>query len=244
MKWPEKEAEYLKDMSVLEGRKPYIEKELRKKLKKGVKTFPHYEILDITTKYHNRYLWLFKFFDKKSLKLFNYQCKAFALLQGDGGIYVYSCFENDFPKEMCSILIAPHFFSRYAKRTHQKFPTALDSIKTYLSRNFPLIVKKSVAQDEETGSSEYTAFAPSTEGVGLGNFDPIYKGCTLLKTFISHDLLKGDQPSRVNACLEEIRQIDAMDKENHHRRHYEQDYGLPPIFAFGTDGKPYPPCDN
>lgn len=213
MSWPERQAEYLRDIQVFDGRRPYVEAALKKRLKhKNGITFPYTEVMEVTTKYHNRYLWFMKFPDKKALKQFSYQEMMFALIQGARGLYVYGCFDHRTPYLTCrAIMFAPHFFSRYAKRTHQTFPDIMECRKTFLSRNFPCVVNKGIKTDDE-GKTEYTAFAPCPEGVGLGNYDAEYKRCVLFKTFITHNMLKGTQTEAADKGLKSIEMMKELEQ--------------------------------
>jgi len=221
MSWPERQAEYLRDMKILDGRRPYVEATLQKKLKRMKNiSFPYTEVLEVTTKHNNRYLWFIRFLDKRSLKLFNYQEMMFALIQGARGLYVYGCFNHSsFCTSAPVVMFAPHFFSRYAKRTHQTFADTMECRKTFLIRNFPCVINKGTKLDEE-GQTEYTAFAPCAEGVGLGNYDTEQEHCVLLKTFISHDMLKGNQPTEVSKGLQSIEMIKEEDRILTNKRHY------------------------
>lgn len=208
MSWPERQAEYLRDMKVLDGRRPYVEAAMKKKLKRMKSiSFPYTEVMEVSTKHNNRYLWFIQFLDKRALKLFNYQEMMFALIQGARGIYVYGCFDHcTLSKSAPVVMFAPHFFSRYAKRTHQTFADTMECRKTFLLRNFPCVINKGTRLDEN-GETEYTAFAPCSEGVGLGNYDTEYEHCVLLKTFISHEMLKGNQSDAVSKGLFSINRI-------------------------------------
>ncbi|MGL5682549.1 MAG: hypothetical protein ACRDDZ_05765 [Marinifilaceae bacterium] len=90
------------------------------------------------------------------------------------------------------IFYPPHFFSRYAERCDINL-TGIELIKRYFKLNagyaFHFVT-----------NSDGGLFGITDEGVGLGY--TTMQGDVLFKTFISHDMAKGDQEEIFRTCKE------------------------------------------
>jgi len=207
----------------------YIASRLRKSVRKA-KSFPHYHLQEVSTPTKNRYLWLFMFADRQACREFRYQFLPFALIQSEKGVFVFTSFEGS-EEETGSVLFIPHFFSRYAERTGQSFPTPMSCIETYLTRNFPTMVcRNALPFSSEAASTSYEVCAASKDGVGLGLCDPSDKHCILLKTFITFDMLRSAQRDDVYECMS----MRLPDQYNHlHAKNVlRPDWKVPFIFFF------------
>lgn len=229
MSWLERKREFQHDQQVMEPMRLYIASRLRKSVRKA-KSFPHYHLQEVSTPTKNRYLWLFMFADRQACREFRYQFLPFALIQSEKGVFVFTSFEGS-EEETGSVLFIPHFFSRYAERTGQSFPTPMSCIETYLTRNFPAMAcRNALPFSSEAASTSYEVCAASKDGVGLGLCDPSDKHCILLKTFITFDMLRSAQRDDVYECMS----MRLPDQYNHlHAKNVlRPDWKVPFIFFF------------
>lgn len=86
--------------------------------------------------------------------------------------------------------ISGHFFTRFHQRAKTERENMHDLVRLYLSTNNNTATQP--IKEEKPGSGVYQVFSQSGSGVGLGYF---YKKENIveLRTFITNDMLKGDQ---------------------------------------------------
>lgn len=103
------------------------------------------------------------------------------------GKYVFMPSLDD--NDMSLVIYPPHFFSRYAERTGLNL-TGIDLIRQFFEKNanYGFDLK----YEDSDGHPCYNIYGSCKEGVAMGLAVP-EKKLYLLKTFITYDMLKGEQ---------------------------------------------------
>lgn len=116
--------------------------------------------------------------------------KVTNFVTAEGGIGKYAYMPTFVNRHIMWIIFPPHFFSRYNERRKVgKFGQALYDSFFKLNASFVFEIKDVVSEDKQTMIRE--VYGSTAEGVAMGVMT--VDGNVLFRTFVTYDMLKGEQ---------------------------------------------------
>ena len=100
------------------------------------------------------------------------------------------------------IYLSGHFFTRFLQREKLATESIHDVVRTYFETNNRLVTDG--IKEEKPGTGIFQAFVQTKTGVGLGYVYSKLK-VTEMRTFITNDMLKGDQVERSKQIEEKFK---------------------------------------
>ena len=100
------------------------------------------------------------------------------------------------------VYFSGHFFTRFLQREKLETESMHDIVRTYFNTNRQIITEG--IKEEKKGTGIYQGFIQSKTGVGLGYIYSKVK-VTEMRTFITNDMLKGNQVERSKQLEEKFK---------------------------------------
>lgn len=178
----------------------HIDKKFRRIVIKSTK-FPVRACYEYLSPRKNKWLIFCESRSKKEV-LDNSRITLVAIYNTDFGLHaVMGTFTNG---KMHYIIYPPHFFSRYRSRTGSEL-SGIPLMKQFFKANYSYVYEvKDVQLEEDKYIRE--VYGSTKEGVALGLFS--IEGNILFKTFVTYEMLKGEQ-------IEKFTQNEKLRKEIH-----------------------------
>lgn len=198
----ELKAEVMQDMHNVLAFSNFIDKKFRRAVLKRTR-FPVYETISHSSRRENNWL---LFYEARTRKEVNDNVRMTLVCTYNTKHGLHAIMFTNTNKQAHLIMYPPHFFSRYAERMKIEL-TGIELMKAFFKHNNSYVYEVKRKQLSETTYIN-ECYGTGNDGVSLGFLTT--EGNMFFKTFITYDMLKGEQ-------IEKFIENEKLRKEIHGR---------------------------